>query len=239
QKNKTMKLLNTILAVTMIAASHPLFSQTSNEKKAQEIIEKAIQAEGGKKFLSSIKTLYSKSETVMDGRKVNWITKEMVPNKGSFEIEYQGRIVYRSWFDGKTGYELVNGERKLADPAVFKDKTDRKYIINELAYIDPKLYKIELIDENPDKMYYKIKATYITGKVTYLYYDVKSFFLSKEETVENGEKNAFSTVLQSDYKKFGDLWYANKLTFVSEDGNQEANLVDLYYNKNIEEKDFK
>lgn len=75
--------------------------------------------------------------------------------------------------------------------------------------------------------------------MTYLYYDVKSFFLSKEETVENGEKNTFSTVLQSDYKKFGDLWYPTKSTFVSEDGNQEATLVDLYYNKNIEDKDFK
>ena len=234
-----MKLLNTVLVVTMITASHQLFSQTGNEKKAREIIEKAIQAEGGKKLLSSIKTLYSKSETVMDGRKVNWITKEMVPNKGSCEIEYQGRIVYRSWFDGKTGYELVNGERKLADPDEFKDKADRKYIINELAYIDPKLYKIELIDENPDKIYYKIKATYVTGKVTYLYYDVKSFFLSKEETVENGEKNTFSTVLQSDYKKFGDLWYATQSTFVSESGNQGANLVELYYNKGIEENDFK
>lgn len=234
-----MKLSNTIVVVSMIASSNLLFSQTSSENKAKEIIEKAIQAEGGKKLLSSIKTLYTKSETVMDGRNVNWITKEMVPNRGSFEIEYQGRIVYRSWFDGKTGYELVNGERKVADQAEFKDKADRKYIMNGLAYTDPKLYKIELIEENPDKMYYKIKATYVTGKVTYLYYDVKSFFLNKEETVENGEKNSFSTVLQSDYKKFGELWYATKSTFISESGNQEVRLVDLYYNKNIEEKDFK
>ncbi|MDR3024038.1 hypothetical protein [Chryseobacterium sp.] len=234
-----MKLLNTIAIVSMITASNQLFSQISSENNALQIIEKAIQARGGKELLSSIKTLYSKSETVMDGRNVHWITKEMVPNKGSFEIEYQGRIVYKSWFDGKTGYELVNGERKLADPAEFKDKADRKYIINELAYIDPKLYKIELIEENPDKIYYKIKATYVTGKVTYLYYDVKSFLLSKEETVENGNKNSFSTVLESDYKKFGDLWYATKSTFVSEDGNQEAKLVDLYYNKDIQDKDFK
>ncbi|RXM38647.1 hypothetical protein BOQ62_16405 [Chryseobacterium sp. CH21] len=234
-----MKLLNMMAIVSMIATSNQLLSQISSEKNALQIIEKAIQARGGKELLSSIKTLYSRSETVMDGRNVNWITKEMVPNKGSFEIEYQGRIVYRSWFDGKTGYELVNGERKLADPAEFKDKADRKYIINELAYIDPKLYKIELIEENPDKLYYKIKETYVTGKVSYLYYDIKSFFLSKEETVENGEKNTFSTVLQSDYKKFGDLWNATKSTFVSEDGNQEATLVELYYNKNIEDKYFK
>jgi hypothetical protein len=43
-----MKLSNTIVVVSMIAASNLLFSQTSSENKAKEIIEKAIQAEGGK-----------------------------------------------------------------------------------------------------------------------------------------------------------------------------------------------
>jgi hypothetical protein len=61
-----MKLSNTIVVVSMIAASNLLFSQTSSENKAKEIIEKAIQAEGGKKLLSSIKTLYTKSNS--DGR---------------------------------------------------------------------------------------------------------------------------------------------------------------------------
>jgi hypothetical protein len=89
----------------MAGGNNLLFSQNINEDKAKEVIEKAIQATGGKELLNSIKTLYSISETTMDGRKVNWITKEMVPNKGSFEIEYQGRIVYRSWFDGKIGYK--------------------------------------------------------------------------------------------------------------------------------------
>lgn len=228
-----MKLFNLILVVSMITVSNHLFSQGSNQIKAHDIIEKAIQATGGKKLLNNIKTLYSKSETVMDGRNVNWITKEMAPNKGSFEIEYQGRIVYKSWFDGKTGYELVNGERKLADQTEFKDKVNRKYIINELAYIDPSLYTIELVETNTEKAYYKIKATYVAGTVTYLYYDLKTYLLNKQENVENNNKSAFSTILLSDYKKFGDLLYATKSTFVSEDGDQIATLVDLYYNKEI------
>ncbi|WP_426481310.1 hypothetical protein [Chryseobacterium sp. R2ACT005] len=52
-----MKLLNTVLAVTMITASHQLFSQTTNEKKAREIIEKAIQAEGGIKLTGNISSM--------------------------------------------------------------------------------------------------------------------------------------------------------------------------------------
>lgn len=233
-----MKLSNVVLAASMITISTHMFAQVSSEKKAQDIIEKSIEATGGKKLLSSIKTLYSKSETVMDGRNVNWITKEMSPNKGCFEIEYQGRIVYKSWFDGKTGYELVNGEKKVADQEDFRDKVSRKYIMNDLAYLDPKLYKVEFVEETSDKAYNKIKATYLTGKVTYLYYDAKSFLLSKEETVENAEKNTFSTILSSDYKKYGDLLYASKSVFISENGNHTLTLVDLYYNKGITDKDF-
>ncbi|KRB59936.1 hypothetical protein [Flavobacterium sp. Root186] len=59
-------------------------------------IENAIDAMGGKSFLKSISTLYCNSETQMDGRAVNWITKEMIPNKESLEIIYQDRTVYKS-----------------------------------------------------------------------------------------------------------------------------------------------
>lgn len=61
----------------------------------------------------------------------------------------------------------------------------------------------------------------------------------KSEVVKDPEKNSYSTVLYDDFKKFGDLIYETKQTFVSEDGNQELKIIDLYYNKKISEKDFK
>ncbi|SFI48690.1 hypothetical protein [Halpernia frigidisoli] len=233
--------MKSFLTVFTIAISTTtIFSQTSAVNKANIIIEKAITAQGGKDLLESIKTMYSKSETVMDGRNVNWVTKEMAPNKGSFEIIYEGRVVYKSFYDGKVGYEYVRGEKKLADPEEFKDKDYRKHIINELDYIDPTLYKLEYIGEEKanKKDCEKIKATLINGKVTYLYYDKKTNLLAEREVIKNGEKNSFSTILYDDYKKFGDLIYDTKNTFVSEDGNQISKIVELYYNKNITDKDF-
>ena len=234
-----MKLTTTFITACMIiAGNNSVFSQNTNEAKAKEIIEKAIKATGGKELLNSIKTLYSRSSTVVDGRDVNYITKEMAPNKGSFEVEYQGRIVYRSWFDGKTGYELINGERKLADQAEFTDKLTRKYIMNELAYLDPSLYKVEFVEtENAEKLN-KIKATATDGSVTYLFYDTESSLL-KKEVKENPVKGSFSTILCNEYKKFGDLTYCSKNTFRYDKGDQVLTLLDLYYNKNIKEKDFK
>jgi hypothetical protein len=233
-----MKLITTILTVCTVISSNFVFSQSTNETKGKEIIEKAVNAKGGKELLNSIKTLYSKSSTITDGRNVNYITKEMAPNMGSFEVEYQGRIVYRSWFDGKTGYNMVNGEKKVADQEEFKDKLDRKYIMNELAYLDPTMYNVEFVETDNDQKLHKIKTTAKDGSITNLYYDTESFLL-KKEVKENPSKGSFSTILCNEYKKFGDLLYCSKNTFQSEDGDQVLTLIELYYNKGIKRADFK
>ncbi|PIF46234.1 hypothetical protein CLU96_3258 [Chryseobacterium sp. 52] len=233
-----MKLLTTILTVCSVITSSLVFSQSTNETKAKEIIEKAIKATGGKELLNSIKTLYSKSSTVMDGRNVNYITKEMAPNMGSFEVEYQGRIVYRSWFDGKIGYETVNGQKKIADQEEFKDKLDRKYIMNELSYLDSSIYSVEFIETDNTHKLHKVKAIAKDGSIINLYYDTDSFLL-KKEIKENPSKGSFSTILCNEYKKYGDLLYCSKNTFKSENGDQIVTLLDLYYNKDIKRADFK
>ena len=234
-----MKITTTIC--TLLFSTTLLFSQNIEGNKSVQIIEKSIIAQGGKEFLKNIKTLYTNSETIMDGRNVNWVTKEMAPNKGSFEIIYQGRVVYKSFYDGKIGYDVNNGQKSVADQEEFKDKNYRKNIFNSLDYIDPSLYTLEYIGEERtnDKDCDKIKATLINGKVKFLYFDKSSNLLVKSEVVKNPEKNSYSTVLFEDYKKFGDLLYETKQIFISEDGKQESKIVELYYNKKISEKDFK
>lgn len=234
-----MKLLKLGLAVFCFAIANTFtYAQETNEAKAKSIIEKGIDAMGGKELFSNIKTLYTKSATITDGRNVYFITKEMAPNLGSFEIEYEGRTVYRSWFDGSTGFEMVNGQKKLADQEEFKDKPGRKYIMNELAYLDPSLYKVEFVDTDKAENLHKIKATATDGSVVNLFYDTKDFLL-KKEIKENPVKNSFSTILCEKYKKFKGLVHCSKTVLRSEDGDQILNLVDLSYNKNIDKKDFK
>ena len=81
-------------------------------KTANDVLENAIRALGGKDYLVTIKTLYTDISTEMEGRQVHWITKEMLPNKGSFQIVYNDRIVFQNWYDGKTGYENSKWRKK-------------------------------------------------------------------------------------------------------------------------------
>ncbi|MBF4487909.1 MULTISPECIES: hypothetical protein [unclassified Flavobacterium] len=93
----------------------------------------------------------------MEGRTANWVVKEIKPNIGSFEIVYGQRVVFKSWYDGKLGYNLSNGEKTLADQENFKDKLFKKNIFNELDYLDSTLYKSTVV--------YGDFKTY--GKLTY------------------------------------------------------------------------
>ncbi|MBG6187073.1 hypothetical protein [Flavobacterium sp. CAN_S2] len=215
-------------------------AQKLSDNAAIEIVNKSIDAMGGQKLLQSIKTLYTDSETEMQGRKVNWIVKEMLPNKGSFQIIYQGRTVYQNWFNGKIGYELNNGEKKLADQEEFKDKKYKQNIFNELDYINPSLYRLEFIGEEKieSNNCNKIKATLTNGLVKILYYDKNTFLLTKTEKILNAEKNSFSTTYYSNYKKFNDLTYFTEMKFGEKENIQIATIIKLLYNENITEKDF-
>ncbi|MBF4467687.1 hypothetical protein [Flavobacterium sp. LC2016-12] len=210
------------------------------DEKAVAIINKELDAMGGKDFIKSINTLYTNSVTQMEGRTANWVVKEMKPNIGSFEIVYGNRVVFKSWYDGKTGYNLSGGEKTLADQENFKDKLFKKNIFNELDYLDPSLYKLEYLgtEDFESSTCHKIKATCINKKVEFLYFDDKTSFLIKSETV-NGEKESFSTVVYGDFKKFGKLTYFTTMRFGADKDSQTAKIEELFYNEKVSENDFK
>ncbi len=233
------KLFPTIFFLLLL---NSVFGQSFKEvKTANDVLENAITALGGKDFLLSIKTLYTDMSTEMDGRQVHWITKEMLPNKGSFQIVYEGRVVYHNWYDGKTGYEMVKGEKQKADPEEFKDKEFKRNIFNELDYIDSSLWKLELIGEEKvhKEACYKIKATAVNGEVQHLYYSKHSFYMLREDKIANSEKGSFSSVIFSDYKNYNGLIYYSVLKLSAGKKTQVGKVVSLLINEQITEEDFK
>jgi hypothetical protein len=226
-----------VLLFAFISSS--IYAQKQDEK-AVAIINKELEAIGGKEFIKSINTLYTNSVTQMEGRNANWVVKEMKPNIGSFEIVYGQRVVFKSWYDGKLGYNLSNGEKTLADQDNFKDKLFKKNIFNELDYLDSTLYKLEYLgtEDFESAKCDKIKATCINGKKVFLYFDNKTAFLVKSETL-NGEKDSFSTVVYGDFKTFGKLTYFTTMRFGVDPDSQTAKIEELFYNEKVSENDFK
>lgn len=235
-----MKLFKLIFFLIFINLT--LNAQSINDSmSAFKIINYSIEAMGGFEYLKSIKTLYTDTKTEMEGRQVHWIVKEMLPNKGSFQIMYNNRTVYQSWFNGKKGYKIVNGEKKRADKMEFKDKHYKKNIFNELDYLDSTLWKLEYLGlgmSNNDSCY-KIKATLVSGLVMALYFDKNNFHMVRSDKIENPEKNRFTTCLYSNYKKFDKLIYYTEMKFGEEGKYQQGTVVNLLINQSVDEVDFK
>jgi hypothetical protein len=236
--------MNTIKTVIVFFFSIIMFNCVSGQnlievKNANDVVENAISALGGKEYLLSIKTLYTDISTEMEGRQVNWVTKEMLPNKGSFQIVYDGRIVFRNWYDGNTGYEIVNGEKAKANPEEFKDKKYKKNIFNELDYLDTSLWKLELVEEEKvnDEDCYKVKASLVNGEVRNLYFSKRTFYMLREDKV-NAEKGSFTSTSFSDYKKFGGLTYYSIMKFGNGEKTQIGKIVNILLNEKIDESDF-
>lgn len=230
----------TLLSLFFLFSLNLTKTFAQNQITAQLVIEKSIEATGGKQYLQSIKTLYSNLATEMEGRKVNWITKEMLPNKGSFQIVYQGRTVFHNFYDGEKGYEVSQGKRQLADQAEFSDKKFRKNIFNELDFLDTTLYTIKLIgSEKVDKEdCFKVEATCINGQVRMIYYSKKSFLQMREDR-STAEKGNFSTTYFTGYKKYGKLTYYTDMVFGDGEKMQKAKMVDLLVNEKITDDDFR
>lgn len=234
-----MKIQHLLLIALLIGVpKHSVGQSTDSQSKA--IVENAIKAMGGMVFLKSVKTLYSDCKTQMNGLDVNWITKEMVPDKGSFAVVFQGNTVYRSWYDGTNGYEIVDGKKQLADQKAYEDKKYRKNIFNEIDYLDPTLYTLQYVGEEKigEAQCHKIKAICASGKTDYLYFDKKSGLLFKSETLAADGKSVAAVSFFENYKPFGKLTYYSGMRFGDGKEFQTATIVEMKYNENVSQKDF-
>lgn len=237
-----MKLVNKYFLFSLvIMCTLKSFSQKEDTLSAIQIINNSIETMGGKTYLESVNTLYTNMSTVMDGRKVNLITKEMKPNKGSFQVVYNGHVVYQNFYDGINGYEFVDGKKVLANQEEFKDKKDRKNIFNELDYIDTNTWYLELIgSEKVEKRdCYKIKATKKSGLITVLYFDKKTFNMLREDLIENYELNRYTSTIYSNFKKYGQLTYYTEFKMGDNGVYTESKIVEVIVNDKVTEEDFK
>ncbi len=236
-----MSKLAVIVFIIFLMGGRLNAQQTTTTMNAAAIIEKAIEAHGGRDYLLTIKTLYTDCTTTTEGRPVHWIIKEMLPNKGSFAIVYNGFNVYQNWFDGKQGYEIINGRKKKAGKEDFSNKPFKRNIFNELDYADTSLWKLELVGSEPvnNEICYKVSARLVNGMEELLYYSSQSFLMLKKEVIKGQEKDRHSVFYFSGYKQFGRLVYFTKMEMPGGGGVQTVVTEKLLMNAEVTEDDFR
>ena len=168
---KSIKLL--LLALAAITTS-ALTAQT-----VDEIINKHIDAIGGKEKLSQVKSLYT--ENSMDVMGNSAPQKEyLVEGKGfKSEVEFNGASIIQCYTDksGWTINPMMGGTDAQAMPdALYASGKPQIYLGGALIDYAAKGYKAELVGKE-DKNF-KIKVTG-SGNETYYFIDATTYFLTK------------------------------------------------------------
>lgn len=227
--------------ILLIAAVQQSSAQTYIENVTPQIVvEKAIEAMGGKSYLQSISTLYTKSLTKINGKECFYVVKEMKPNIGSFEIIRNDTVIYKNSFDGKKAHAYINNKRVSAGKNTYADIQYKRNIFDELDYLDPNLWKIELVghEDVGNEDCYQIKATLANGSVKLVYYSTKTFYLIKQENLTNIE-GRYQKTINSEFKKEGKLVYPSVMKFTNQDNVQILTTVNVKINEDVNANDFK
>ncbi len=205
----------------------------------QKILAKSIEAQGGKEFLQSIRSIYTTSSTVANGIPVNWVVKEMEPNKSAVQLINNHRIMYQSWFDGKNGYEIVQGKKRKQFPAELQDNHIRKNLIHELDYLDTSLWHLQLVGEEIvlNQPCHWVHARSSNGLARNLYYSKSSFLLLRQDKLISKEIT-YSYFYLSYISQEG-LTFSNRIRLLKNGIPQDITVLEKVINKEVTETDFR
>ena len=185
------------------------FAQT-----ADELIEKSIQAQGGREKIEAVKSARMTGKMTMgQGMEAPIVIETIDPNKFRLEMTFQGMTMIQA-YDGKTGWQVQPFMGKTEPEAM--NEQEQKAMEKQLENMDlltkykEKGHTVELVgkEELEGSPVYKLKLTKKSGEVSNLYLDAETYLLVKQtgKTQMQGQEIDTETIL-SDYKEVGGVLY--------------------------------
>jgi predicted Zn-dependent peptidase len=171
---------------------------------AEELIEKYVDAIGGRDAIDAIKTIEETgtAELNISGRTVpgSYVAKSKKGGKQYTNMDL-GMVKNEIWVDGENVWVLSNNELRTEEGT----ERDQKLFTAQLFY-ETKLieagYDCEVLGKNDE--YIIMKCSSSGGEEKTYYYDAESFLLRKVESMDEGPQGPMSVTVEfDDYKKFG------------------------------------
>jgi len=232
----------TAVLILVSVAALPGYGQT-----AQDILKKMIDAQGGRKYLETVKdttssgTMELTMPMAMSGTFTTY-TKE--PNKYRMDMELMGMVItqaydgQKAWFTNpQTGAteEMPEAQAKqFAHQAMGND-----YLLNPQKYGVTYAAKPKVKLENKD--YLVLEQTTADGQKITLYIDPATYLTYKTELMTIGQAgtDVKMEIYSSDFKKIGQSLVAHSMRIL-QDGAEfgKMTITKVTFNNNIEDSLF-
>ena len=214
------------------------------EISVDEIVKKNIEACGGIKKLSSIKTTKVEAKFTLMGVEGPAVINQKRPNKMRIDVTFQGMQIVQA-YDGKKAW-IIMPFHGSTDPQDMPE-TEAKSFINDADFDGPlvdykkKGHKVELLgkEDFEGTPIYKVKLTTKDGSIKTLYFDKEYFLLLKSvSTTKIQEKDVEKTEIYSDFKEVQGIMIPHSIKITGEMFNIEMVFEKIEFNVDIDDKIF-
>lgn len=207
---------------------------------AQEVINKYLEAIGGKVRFAEVEDRTTIMRGTAMGQKLTILVKQKIPAKLYQEIKV-GEMKQNVYFDGKRGL-MVIGDKSI--PIENKELEKLKVEATMNLLLDPESYGVKVsltgIEQADSVDCYVVKMVLPSGLRWHQYYEIETGFKIKEIKELHTEQGLFEQEsFYSDYRKVGGLKYPFKI--VQNMGMQklELNVSSIKLNTGLSDDIFK
>ena len=201
---------------------------------AHDVLEKYIEAIGGKEKLSEVTSYAIKAEADMQGTKLNLEIMKTSKNQFMQDIKVMGNSMSKQVVDGGKGYMVVQGQRKdLSEEEVKKIKEESvPFPELDLLLMDVTLEGVEVID---GKKTYKIKLS--DEKTSF--YDIETALKVRDEVnIEANGQPMKTTFDYGDYKDVAGIKFPFTLTQTMGQQSFDFIIQEIKVNEGVSDVDF-
>ncbi len=222
--------------------SNPALSQST-----KELLDKMIEAQGGRAALQAVKdtTIQGTLEMIQYGMKGTTTIYQKEPNKMRIEAEVMGMVVVQA-FDGETAWwtNPQTGATEVMSERMSQDM--KKQALGNDSLLNPDKYGIKYEakgkEKIQDKEYDLLEQTLPDGTKATIYLDPATFLIYKTRTkTVDPQSGAEITVdtLFGDYQKVDPLVVAHSMTILHEGAEfMKMNFTKIVYNSNLDDSKF-
>jgi outer membrane lipoprotein-sorting protein len=216
-------------------------------QEAGPVLEKMIEAQGGRKVLEGIKdtTISGTMELIQQGMNATLTMYQKEPNLMRMDIEVMGMVITQA-FDGQKGWFLNPQTGAAQDMDENMNKEFKRQALGNDSLLNPAKYGITYAyigkEKSGDKECLVLEQTMSDGHKSTLYLDPDTYLTARTKTTtmsQMGGGEVQSETIFGDYSKEGDTLVAHTMTIL-QDGAEFARmtLTKVTFNSGLEDSLF-
>uniref|UniRef100_UPI003594773E insulinase family protein n=1 Tax=Pricia sp. TaxID=2268138 RepID=UPI003594773E len=200
-----------------------------------EVLNKYIEAIGGKDKLSGIESYVMTAEAETQGMKLNLEMKKTADGKFMQDVKVGGNSMSKQVFDGEKGYMMMQGQRKdMGEEEIVKIK-EEAVPFPELNYLGDDTITLEGMETVDGKKAYKLKLS----EEKSVFYDMETGLKVQEiTTAEMGGQQMTSTINYKDYQEVSGIQFPFTLAQTVGPKSFDFKVTEVKINEDVSDTDF-